>query len=283
VSVDPDLNSSPPKDLAKARAIAHRVVQLLSLAARANLPPQPDDGHSSLVWDRETRRFSSHPIMAEGQALFVTAGVWPLSLGLNRGGESEDFPLSGNSLADASAWLDAQLERNGLMAAGSIATPYELPAEVSAIEIFQPEASSPGLRALSSWFDLADGLLTAFASSQSGLTPGPSPVRCWPHHFDIATYVSLEEGDAENARGVGVGMSPGDESYGQPYFYVNPWPKPGVDGLPELRLPGQWHTEGFVGAIATAERALELGDTRKELTRFLDAAFSTAVGLLLPG
>ena len=109
-----------------------------------------------------------------------------------------------------------------------------------------------------------------------------SPVRCRPHHFDIATYVSLEEGDAENARGVGVGMSPGDESYGQPYFYVNPWPKLGVDRLPELRFPGHWHTEGFVGAIATAERTLELGDTRKGLTRFLDAAFSTAVGLLLP-
>ena len=281
MSVDPDLSSYPPKDLAKARAIAHRVVQLLSLAARANLAPQPDDSHSNLGWNREFRRFSSHPIMAAGQSLFVTAGIWPLSLGLNRGGDSADLPLNGVSHADASAWLDAQLERNGLRPAGPIAAPYELPAEVSAIEIFQLEASLPGLRALSLWFDLADELLTGFASSQSGLTPGPSPVRCWPHHFDLATYVGLEEGDTENARGVGVGMSPGDESYGQPYFYVNPWPKLDVGGLPELRLPGHWHTKGFVGAIATAERALKLGDTRKGLTRFLDAAFSTAVGLLL--
>ena len=130
------------------------------------------------------------------------------------------------------------------------------------------------LAALSAWFSLAAAKLTEFAVSQKQLSPGPSPVRCWPHHFDIATYVGLEAADAETARGVGVGMSPGDESYGEPYFYINPWPHLDADSLPDLLLPGHWHTQGFVGAIATAEQILSLSDVEAELSAFIAAAFA---------
>jgi len=127
---------------------------------------------------------------------------------------------------------------------------------------------------LSAWFNLADSLLSEFAASNANLVPGPSTVRCWPHHFDIATYVALEAGDFESARGIGVGMSPGDESYDEPYFYVNAWPHPTGEALPTLPSPGHWHTDGFVGAIATATDIVKLDDVPGGLKAFVHGAFT---------
>ena len=98
-------------------------------------------------------------------------------------------------------------------------------------------------------------------------------MRCWPHHFDIGTYVQLQAGDSETAKGIGIGMSPGDESYDQPYFYINPWPHMDPSGLPKPPAPGHWHTEGFVGAIATGEEILTLEDVSRGLHNFVKRAF----------
>ena len=78
-----------------------------------------------------------------------------------------------------------------------------------------------------------------------------SPVRCWAHHFDIATVISLEGGDAEVARSIGLGLSPGDDSYGEPYFYVAPWPHPEADQLEDVAAIGHWHMAGFVAYVVT--------------------------------
>ena len=68
-------------------------------------------------------------------------------------------------------------------------------------------------------------------------------------------------------------MSPGDESYAQPYFYINPWPHLDASDLPDLPPPGHWHTQGFVGAIATAEETLSLDNIGLELPAFIKGAF----------
>ena len=48
-----------------------------------------------------------------------------------------------------------------------------------------------------------------------------SPVRCWPHHFDIATLLTIAPGQT-----IGVGLEPGDGYYDEPYWYVNQYPAP---------------------------------------------------------
>lgn len=92
----------------------------------------------------------------------------------------------------------------------------------------------------------------------------------------------LEEGNPETARSVGVGMSPGDETYTQPYFYINPWPHLATGDLPDLPVPGHWHTDGFVGAIATGEDVLSLADRRAGLTAFVKGAFAASIAKLGP-
>lgn len=200
---------------------------------------------------------------------------FPLSLGVHLGAQVvSSLPLENASEAEAAAWLDAELKKLGLDPSSSVTLPYELPKPVADTRVFSAGTESASLSTLSAWFDLAHELLSEFAAANARLDPGPSPVRCWPHHFDIATYVSLEAGDFETARGVGVGMLPGDETYDQPYFYINPWPHLDLADLPAVPQPGHWHREGFVGAIATAEELLSSSEIKKTLKHFIAEAFS---------
>ncbi len=271
MSQDKDISATPPEELGDAVALAHAAAQFLTRSARANLAAIPDDSHSNLGWDSDDQRFLSQPLPGANGDVFITLSLDPFELALvDSATGTTSYPLAGRSQAEARAWLDDTLGSVALKPCGNTELPYELPAEVAAVKGF---SDTPGLVTLKTWFDFASKALETLAADQAGLTPGPSPVRCWPHHFDIATYVSLEAGDAETARGIGVGMSPGDGSYAQPYFYVNPWPHLDASALADAPSPGHWHTNGFVGAIATATELLSADETEKALAGFLERAF----------
>ncbi|NNE17483.1 MAG: hypothetical protein HKN10_03295, partial [Myxococcales bacterium] len=70
----------------------------------------------------------------------------------------------------------------------------------------------------------------------------------------------------EEARSIGVGFSPGDGSYDQPYFYVTPWPYPEASSLPRLTKGAEWHRSGWTGAVLTAERLLSVPPAEQEQT-----------------
>ena len=110
-------------------------------------------------------------------------------------------------------------------------------------------------------------MLRAFTAKRSNA----SEVRCWPHHFDIATVANLgprngNEG-SDQARSIGIGVSPGDEHYAQPYAYVSPSPR--FDRLPDPPKPGRWHTDGFFGAVATGDAILGLPNRGQGLIGFI--------------
>jgi len=270
-----ELRRCAPKDLAKARVIGHKVAQFVTKAARANLKAEPDDSHSNIGWNSALKGFLSQPMMNDGSVIFIGASLAPLRIGLFRDDQLiSALPLENVPAGDAFAWLDRELQKLGLNTASDVVLPYELPSAVAEIEIFSSAEDVAALTTLSNWLDLAHSMFSEFAAANANLVPGPSPVRCWPHHFDIATYVSLEHGDFETAKGIGVGMSPGDESYDQPYFYINPFPHLNAAELPAPPSPGHLHNEGFVGAIATGDEIISLADIGKALPRFIAESFS---------
>lgn len=269
------LQNCPPESLVDAKNMAHKAVQLVTKSARANLDPVPDDNHSNLGWDDPRGAFMSQPLATGDEDVIVGLAVSSLTLLIVKGGRTiANLDLSNVTDVDASAWLDAQLVQAGLDPASQVSLPYDLPSGVDEIKTYSMSGLGQTLPTLGAWFALADSVLADFAAGQTGIRPGPSAVRCWPHHFDIATYVGLEVGGLETARGVGVGMSPGDENYGQPYFYINPWPRLEIDALPKLPPPGHWHTQGFVGAIATGDEVLSLSEIEMGLTDFVVETFS---------
>lgn len=270
---DQNAKFGTPTALAQARSVAHAAVQPLTRAARANLAAVPDDSHSSLEWSVVRQMFLTHPLGPGTPVHQVGLTLAPLCLVLLRDGETlHESALAGQSLELVENWLDSRLAEIGLKAASPVALPYELPADVSGMDVY-PAVAEDQLDQLAAWYSLAANALKRLSAGLDDLAPGPSPVRCWPHHFDIATYVALETGDAESARGIGVGMSPGDESYAQPYFYVNPWPHLDAAMLPPPLTPGHWHTEGFVGSIATGQELLTLDAVEAGTLDFLRASF----------
>src|SRR5215472_15715998 len=56
------LHGVDQRRLSEARLQAHYAVQWLARAARAYVPPQPDDGHTNLGWDGALRGFTTHPL-----------------------------------------------------------------------------------------------------------------------------------------------------------------------------------------------------------------------------
>ncbi|MEO1680839.1 MAG: hypothetical protein AAFU80_22050 [Pseudomonadota bacterium] len=263
-------------DLPRARDAAHAAAQLLMRAAATNIPVREDYSHTALTWLPPNRQFVTGPMGDKN--VRVALALSPLSLIVSLGqGLQVTHMLAGTTPHAALGWLDARLAANGLTPASHVEGSSDLPEGVAGLTTFERDLD---MASLAAWYDLASGALSTLANAQSALRPGPSPVRTWPHHFDIATYVALADGDAEDAPGIGVGMAPGDAAYPDPYFYVNPWPMPAPDALPQAPSPGHWHVEGFVGAVATAPELLGLADISGGTDAFLDAAFSAGIRLL---
>ena len=78
-------------------------------------------------------------------------------------------------------------------------------------------------------------------------TPGASPIHIWPHQFDMTTSIPLSPTPEGIPRSMGVGFSPGNGGYDQPYWYVTLWPYSQSQSLPDLAGGGTWHTAGWVG------------------------------------
>src|SRR5687767_15146450 len=126
---------------------------------------------------------------------------------------------------------------------------------------------------LARWYANADLLLRALAAAH----PAAGPVACWPHHFDIATLMSFGGG-----REVGVGLSPGDHYYAQPYFYVNGHPVPDRSELPQLPAGRMWHRRDWTGAVLTGDALVAAGDQDAAAREFLEAAVGALSRLVDP-
>jgi hypothetical protein len=155
-----------------------------------------------------------------------------------------ELRLGGSTLDEALGWLVTMLDNGARFARPS----YEMPAHaVASGGVFGSDGRAARLE-LARWYATAAATLHRIVAA----TPGASPVRCWPHHFDIAT---LLRGPREGST-LGVGLSPGDGSYALPYWYVTPWPYPDPRALPPLASGGHWHRAGWFGAVLTGDAAL---------------------------
>ena len=204
------------------------------------------------------------------------AELFQLLIGQRR----ELVQLDGVRLEDLLDWVGSRVGSKKL------ALPdYEMPehpvAQGEALRI-QGKACDELMR----WFGNGYSLLAAIASEEKGA----SPVRTWPHHFDMATLIDLgEAGSGESGRSVNVGLSPGDTNYEEPYLYVSPWPYPqGYEkaALPPLAGGGHWHTSGFLAAILTGTDLVSQAGVDKQFdlaTAFIDSATSHSRSMALEG
>ncbi len=180
------------------------------------------------------------------------------------------------------AWAESQVGRvfGGDARVHLVRPDYDLPEHPVAHGRPFSNDIRPALDELGTWFAYAAETLARVHGSEEHATP----VRCWPHHFDLATLILLDPTlGAESGRSVGVGFSPGDALIDQPYWYVNAHPRPAVTLLPRLPGGGQWNSEGWFGAVLTRQHVLDAGDGAERTAKtdtFLRSAVATMRDLL---
>ena len=109
---------------------------------------------------------------------------------------TSELRLDGRVDGDAASWIDNILTDLGLDHAGGVALPYDIPAHpVAAGGRYSGAADRPAFAELARWFEAADDILDEVKSRLTDIGSASGAVRCWPHHFDIATLLSLGRGD----------------------------------------------------------------------------------------
>jgi hypothetical protein len=272
------LGAVPPTSLQVARLEAHAGASLAGAVGRALAAPADDYSHVSLRWRPDegllegARVERSRPV----RALFRPARSELLMRG-DEGDAIGSLALEGRTVGEARAWLAAALTALS-------PEPGDPPVDLVAPGVGSPdlEIGKPGLGALeiAAWLSNAAGLLEEIRTAAG---PSASPICCWPHHFDIATLISVATDDGGAAvKTVGTGMAPMGGGYDSWYWYVTPWPSPGPEALPPLQGPGAWHTAGWTGVVLTGEELLATDDVLRKavVQKFLDVSIEAAIASL---
>jgi len=242
------LGEVAPTTLVASRETLHHAAQLLALVGASFLDAERDDSHTSLTWMPTVGALTTQPIRA-GTTLRFGLRIADLTLLVgdeSARAETGSFRLHGRTRDDALEWIRTQATRAGLDASRLRSRLHFTIADHVTDHGGSFERPDDGtFEELARWYGNASLILEERRASMAGA----GPVRCWPHHFDIATLVRPAEGPLES---IGIGLSPGDGSYAEPYYYVGPSPAP--LSMPQPLTIGSWHTTGWWGAALLGSR-----------------------------
>lgn len=266
--------------LQEARLQAHYAVQWLARAAQAFIAQKPDDSHMNFSWEDAFGGFATHKL----QGARIGVKLLPLSLMTLEGRNSEPgrvLVLDGQKDADVRNWFGETAHSLGLDAR-LLDKPLSykiLPHRIATGSPYNTANLDDALRELSAWFSNADKSATRIAEAMRQNNFEVSTARCWPHHFDLAAQIVVQagKGTLESARTIGVGLSPGDINYNEPYFYVSPSPPPPPAKLPPLPEPARWHVKGFTAAILPAQRIMAAQARQTVVEKFLVEAVGASL------
>jgi hypothetical protein len=268
--------------LTDARLQAHYALQWLARIARAYIPPQPDDSHTCLSWAHGLKGFVTQSF-ASGTRLLLQIPTLMLALQSDEGtAGSQFFALGGQTDAQVRYWLGKQVEAHGLdESALDAPAPYGIPAHAIARgAAYEASTAADGLAVLAAWYANAAALIEGVRRHIAGQLLAVSALCCWPHHFDLAILAMVPPGQSTEPALIGVGFSPGDEYYEEPYFYVSVYPDPDPAALPALPEVGNWHTRDFTAAVARAQKILAVKNPEIETGKFLHDAVIASLRLV---
>ncbi|MEM8771469.1 MAG: hypothetical protein AAGD92_07460 [Pseudomonadota bacterium] len=277
------LGAVAPKKLARIHEQPYQLAQWLGRFARGYLTPADDDSHTSFVWHSENGAMATNEASFGGKK--VAFAFYPRDLILSviiDGVIGDEIAMHGRRDRDAGVWMAGVLEAHG---ADPVklhdAAPYALLKTPYAQDApYDAKTDVAGLSELARYLDNASLVLNEIVAAYGHVRPGPAPVRLWPHHFDIATIITLEDGAFETARAVGAGLAIPDKLHKEFYFYTYPWPRNERKNLPPLRSNCSYQYDGFFGAVQTMSSVLAQGDQVGAVREFFDETVTLFMDLL---
>lgn len=262
------------EELVEARLQVHHAAQFAAAFGISYLPAQSDDSHTNMEWlDRHGALASNHTGTPDTR---IAVRLHPFALLVLDADDAivDSRMLDGVILADALRWVQAQLARRGFEPTRyTLKRHYEIPHHrVADGAAFDAVTSQHQFEELARWYSNASWVLEQLVAA----TPNASQVRCWPHHFDIATLLEVAPGKT-----ISVGMEPGDDYWREPYFYASMSPAPPANvPRPELAGDGVWNTRDWIGA-ALPGSTLSATAQHTQAADFLASAVRACTELLL--
>ncbi len=262
---------------------AHYAAQAAAELGKGWAEPRGDDSHTSFAWFRGEDGRGLEGVPATGPKGLVCRLKFEgleLSLYDGKGRTVADFTLAGHTLAEAMAWMETACTHElGPRLQASVPAP-DLPAHaVASGAVFTPDPDGEN--------DVADVYDATFLVLERlrGVDSRFGEVRCWPHHFDMASLAVVEQdGAGAMTKTIGVGITPPDGLDDHGYWYVSPWAREGVAGEPVYRAlsHGRWqHRGGGVSmALLSVHEVAGEGDRSHKLAAFLSESINACLGVL---
>jgi hypothetical protein len=274
----PQITSLP--NLTEARLQLHYTIQCIAAIGAALAEPLPDDSHVSLTWNPLLEVFMGAPIRAK-TSFRIALDPITLTAGLvnQQNQVFAAFPFHQKTLAEALDWHCQELSQLGVNpnSIKLLSYPSDFPdhplghgARFDAHQLI-PERWQLALYYANTFQFLRDIVAK---------TPDAMPIHIWPHHFDMAILIDVPGKRDGAPMTIGVGLSPGDDSYPEPYWYVSPYPYPSIHHLPPLDGNGSWHTQQWVGAVLIASQLPEGTTQNQQIQTFLGGAIQASQALL---
>ncbi|MBK7399607.1 MAG: hypothetical protein IPJ34_25955 [Myxococcales bacterium] len=275
----PSMEPRHARHLSKARLEIHHAIQLVAAVGASYGAWLDGDEHTSLLWTAgRTLRGISIPC-AQPFHLELEPVALELSIRADAADDGAIFSLIGVTMLDAMRWLRTRVGERGLRP-GLLTAPTH--ADFPASPLAHGATFDPRLRGdraeLTGYFAVSASLLGGLAETSGG----QSEPRVWPHHFDIAIRLSAGHSVDGKPASTGLGMSPGDHWYDEPYWYASPWPaEPDAHPLPPLPPNATWHSDGWFGAVLRAARLPEQALAQEAAIRaFLTSSLGASRAML---
>ncbi|MCU0571027.1 MAG: hypothetical protein MUF49_31230 [Oculatellaceae cyanobacterium Prado106] len=263
-----------PQHLTESRIQLHYAIQYIAATGAALATPKPDGSQASLSWQPDLNLFVGDLIPAPHP---FRVALDPIALSVlildDQGMAIAQCPLHQKTLMQGLEWLKTEVAKRGAEAEKIQFLSYP-PNDFPVHDLAQGMPFDPR--------DVASRhqLINAYAQTDVILRSldYKLPVLIWPHHFDIAMLIQLND-----TQSIGVGFSPGDTSYDEPYWYVSPYPYPDPSQLPAIESTGFWHTSHWVGGVLLASAlSSDREAAMMQIQQFITATIQASEGLLSP-
>lgn len=226
----------------------HQAAQYLAAAGISFLEKKSDDSHTNVGWNKAENRMETH-VFGDKNQLGVNLNTAKIEW-LNNGSVTSDIELNSKNHNEIVLWISDQAKQNNISQAYSYSFHYELPYD-EVTKDYTYSLDSKDLLKISNELTKAQNTFEQFLAKQKL----ESPIRVWPHHFDLGIYAELE---SENTF-MGAGLAIPDSMVDDFYFYASGYKNGNgivTKNFGEMKV-GEWRSDWNGATLASTNIEVE--------------------------